>query len=51
MRDAWARGQSLALHGWIYGLADGLLHDLGITAAGEAEVAPAFAEAVGKITG
>ncbi|MBT4522883.1 MAG: carbonate dehydratase [Halieaceae bacterium] len=26
---AWARGQSLEVHGWIYSLADGLLRDLG----------------------
>ena len=46
VRDAWARGQSLALHGWIYGLADGLLHDLGVTAAGEADLSAAWARAV-----
>jgi len=51
VRDAWARGQALALHGWIYGLADGLLHDLGVTAAGEAEVAAAFAGAVEALAG
>jgi len=51
VRDAWARGQSLALHGWIYGLADGLLHDLGVTATGEAEVEAAFATAVRGIGG
>src|SRR6266404_9530882 len=28
-RDAWARGQSLAVHGWVYDLDDGLLCDLG----------------------
>jgi carbonic anhydrase len=35
VRDAWARGQELAVHGWIYDLKDGLLRDLGqcITAA------------------
>ena len=26
--DAWARGQEIAVHGWIYGIADGLLHEL-----------------------
>lgn len=31
VRDAWARGQKLTVHGWIYGLKDGLMHDLGIT--------------------
>ena len=28
MQDAWARGQKLTLHGWVYGLSDGLLKDL-----------------------
>jgi carbonic anhydrase len=31
VQDAWRRGQSLTVHGWIYGLKDGLMHDLGIT--------------------
>ena len=31
IRDAWARGQQVRVHGWIYGLKDGLMHDLGIT--------------------
>lgn len=30
-RDAWERGQDLAVHGWIYGLQDGLLRDLNVT--------------------
>jgi carbonic anhydrase len=30
-RDAWERGQALAVHGWIYGLQDGLLRDLNVT--------------------
>jgi carbonic anhydrase len=29
-QGAWARGQELAVHGWVYGLADGLLRDLDI---------------------
>jgi carbonic anhydrase len=29
MRDVWARGQKATVHGWIYRLDDGLLHDLG----------------------
>jgi carbonic anhydrase len=31
VHDAWRRGQALAVHGWIYGLQDGLLRDLGVT--------------------
>jgi carbonic anhydrase len=30
VQDAWARGHKLALHGWVYGLRDGLLRDLEI---------------------
>jgi len=32
VRDAWERGQPLTVHGWIYGLSDGLLRDLGVAA-------------------
>ena len=31
VQNAWKRGQELAIHGWIYGLKDGLLRDLGVT--------------------
>jgi carbonic anhydrase len=33
VRDAWEREQELAVHGWIYGLQDGLLRDLNTTVA------------------
>jgi len=46
VRDAWSRGQPLAVHGWIYGLADGLLRDLHCTAGGAGEVAPAYQSAL-----
>jgi carbonic anhydrase len=31
VRDAWRRGQQLAVHGWIYDVRDGLLRDLDVT--------------------
>jgi carbonic anhydrase len=31
VRDAWSRGQSLTVHGWIYDLSDGLLRDLDVS--------------------
>jgi carbonic anhydrase len=31
VQDAWARGQSVHVHGWVYSLTDGLVTDLGIT--------------------
>jgi carbonic anhydrase len=37
VQDAWARGQELAIHGWIYGLHGGLLRDLEVTVAGNAK--------------
>jgi carbonic anhydrase len=33
--DAWVRGQPLAIHGWVYDVADGLLRDLKVTVSGE----------------
>jgi len=31
VQDTWRRGQELAVHGWIYRIVDGILHDLGVT--------------------
>jgi carbonic anhydrase len=42
VRDAWARGQSLAVHGWVYDLSDGLLRDLDMCITAEAEIAARF---------
>ena len=39
VRDAWRQGRKLAVHGWIYGLRDGLLRDLGLCVTGEADLA------------
>jgi carbonic anhydrase len=41
-RDAWERGQELAIHGWIYGLQDGLLRDLNFTVASYDEAQAAY---------
>jgi carbonic anhydrase len=37
VQDAWTRGQRLAVHGWVYSLADGLVQDLGVTVSGPAQ--------------
>jgi carbonic anhydrase len=34
VQDAWARGQQLSVHGWIYSVADGLVNDLNVTVEG-----------------
>jgi len=41
VREAWARGQRLTVHGWIYDIADGLLRDTGIGIGGPEELAQA----------
>jgi carbonic anhydrase len=48
-RDAWQRGQTVVVHGWVYGLHNGLLKDLGITAASLDDVAPAYERALALI--
>ena len=34
VQDAWRRGHVVQLHGWVYGLKDGLISDLGIQISG-----------------
>lgn len=48
VRDAWQEGQNLAVHGWIYGLRDGLLRDLDITVTKPEEVGPCYRKAVSE---
>jgi carbonic anhydrase len=38
VQDAWRRGQDLEVHGWIYGIADGLIKDLGVNLSSLAEM-------------
>jgi carbonic anhydrase len=49
-RDAWERGQELTVHGWIYGLQDGLLRDLDVTVADFAETLPAYRAAISALS-
>ncbi|HJV65904.1 MAG TPA: carbonate dehydratase [Geomonas sp.] len=46
VQDAWARGQEVAVHSWIYGLADGKLDDLGMMVKRGGELAAAYSEAI-----
>jgi carbonic anhydrase len=43
VQDAWDRGQQVSVHGWVYGLQDGLLNDLEITVGAAHELAPRMA--------
>jgi carbonic anhydrase len=49
-RDAWGRGQELAVHGWIYGLQDGLLRDLNVTVADSHETLPVYHAAISALS-
>jgi carbonic anhydrase len=46
VRDAWERGQPLAVHGWIYSIADGLLQDARMVVAGAAQMPAVYQAAV-----
>ncbi|MGB4058702.1 MAG: carbonate dehydratase [Burkholderiaceae bacterium] len=46
MQDAWGRGQKVAVHGWCYGLKDGLVKDLGVTMSHSGEVVNVFRDAL-----
>ena len=38
VQDAWARGQELNVHGWVYSIANGLINDLGVDVASPADL-------------
>jgi len=40
VQDAWERGQPLTIHGWVYGVQDGLLRNLGMDVSGPDELSP-----------
>ena len=46
VQDAWARGQKLSVHGWCYGIKDGLVKDLNVTMSPPAEVVDVFRNAI-----
>jgi carbonic anhydrase len=49
VQDAWARGQALSVHGWVYGIQDGLLRDLGMSVDAASQVADTFAQSRASI--
>lgn len=49
IKDAWARGQNLTVHGCVYGLADGLLKDLGVNITTPEEIRPKYHQAIESI--
>lgn len=49
VQDAWKRGQSLTVHGWIYGVQDGLLRDLNCDTSSIEGTLDAYARAVAAL--
>ncbi len=49
VRDAWARAQPLTVHGWVYTLRDGRVHDLGLDVEGADGLAAQYAGALARI--
>ncbi len=49
IRSAWARGQKLSVHGCVYGLRDGLLHDLGVTVSSANEIESVCSEGFKRV--
>jgi len=46
VRDAWLRGQPLSVHGWCYGVRDGLIKDLGVTMTGAEQALQMYRAAI-----
>ena len=46
VQDAWERGQDLTVHGWVYGLRDGLVRDLAFSASTGDEASERYAAAL-----
>ena len=46
VRDAWERGQPLSVHGWVYGLKDGLVRDLKTSVNKPEQASPAYQAAL-----
>lgn len=47
--DAWARGQNVTVHGWVYGIHDGLLQSLQIGVSSLADLEAAYKTAVDAV--
>jgi len=50
VQDAWARGQRLAVHGWVYSLSDGRVRELGMDVSSPDEVYATYRAALAAVT-
>ena len=49
LQDAWARGQNVAVHAWVYTLRDGRAHDLGLNVTSTADLDAQYPTALASI--
>jgi carbonic anhydrase len=49
LQDAWASGQDVTLHGWVYGVHDGLMQNLHMTVGREDDLQALYSEAISGI--
>ncbi len=49
VQAAWARGQNLTVHGWIYGLSNGVIEDLGINVDCDADIGKKYKQATQRV--
>ncbi|WP_395755939.1 carbonate dehydratase [Edwardsiella ictaluri] len=49
LQSAWKRGQKVMIHGWVYGLQDGRLHDRDITAISRESLEVRYRNAMAKL--
>lgn len=49
VQDAWARGQALTVHGWVYSVHDGRVRELGMNVESIEQMAPAYRNAIGAM--
>lgn len=50
MQAAWKRGQKVMIHGWVYGLNNGELHDLDITSDSREKLELSYRQAIAKLS-
>lgn len=49
VQDAWAKGQNVTLHGWVYGVGDGLMQDLHMTVGREDDLISTYGQALSGV--
>jgi len=51
VRDAWARGQELTVHGWVYSLRNGLVQDMGVDVSAQDQLDGLYKAAIARVNG